>query len=121
MIAAMLVLRKSIKWARRVNPLLLTFAFMLDRPLYPVYPEYWQIISSCVTFSCTYLIPWTVSETLAGQILSWILTYTPILIQNHFHFDDEILPTRYVPFWLISLAIYINFALDLPVSIRSKI
>lgn len=65
-LVAIVLHKKSVKWARMLNPVLITLAFMLDRPIRHVYPEDFQIWSSCITMSCTYLVPWFACETLAG-------------------------------------------------------
>lgn len=121
MLSGILILKKSVKWARVINPILLTAAFMLERPLIPVYGTPFQVWSSCINMSCTYLVPWFICETLGGQTLSWILTFTPILVQNHYHFDMVANYATLVPVWLICMTVYILISLDMPMALKKKI
>ena len=36
---ASVLLKVSVKWARRVNPILLTIAFVFEMPIRPIYTE----------------------------------------------------------------------------------
>ena len=63
---AIVLLKKNLHLARRFNPMLVTFAFMLDRPLYPVYLQNYQVLSLCGNTAMTFMVPWLVCETLLG-------------------------------------------------------
>ena len=74
------IIKKSVKWARVINPILLTVAFALERPILPVYSDYFEVFSSCINMCTCYLIPWFVCETMAAQIISFIICYTALLV-----------------------------------------
>lgn len=71
--------------------------------------------------SCTYLIPWLVCETFAGQTLSWVLTLTPIFVQNHVHFQTQFEASIDLLVFLGCFGFFICFSQDLPLAVRTMI
>ena len=59
-----ILLLKNLKWARRLNPALLTLSFVLEPPIYPIYGLDYLIVSMSVHMACTYMVPWLICETL---------------------------------------------------------
>ena len=116
-----LFLSKSLKWARVINPVILTVAFMLERPVLPVYSDYYEVFNSCINVSCCYLIPWFVCETMAGQVLSFLLTFCACVVEVHYHFDFEFRVRTIVPYSLICIVVYICFSYDLPIALKTSI
>lgn len=80
------ILKKSVKWGTIINPVLLTLAIAFERPVLPIYRQDFQVWNSCTNISCTYLIPWFICETLAGQLVSFTIAFSACIIQNHIHF-----------------------------------
>ena len=66
MLIVICLLRRNLKWARRVNPILLTLAFMFDLPVFQVNMTYYFVLIAAVNMACACLMPWMVCETLAG-------------------------------------------------------
>ena len=112
------IIKKSVKWARVINPILLTAAFALERPILPVFTDYYEILSACINMSTCYLIPWFVCETMAARYLSFIISYSALLIQVHYHFKFEVLPGLLISFSIISFIVFIVFSNDLPTALK---
>ena len=87
---------------------------MLERPIIPVYTDYYEILNCCINVPCCYLIPWFVCETIAGQILSFLITFSAFVIQIHIHFNFAFHPEIIVPYFLICITIFVYFSYDLP-------
>lgn len=56
----------NLKWFRRINPILLTFAFVFYLPVYQVDTTYYFVLNASANMAMSFLIPWTACETLAG-------------------------------------------------------
>ena len=63
---AIILLQKNLKWARRINPFILTIAFASDRPFFHVNANEYFVFTSCVNMATTYLFPMMIAETLAA-------------------------------------------------------
>ena len=116
-----IIVSKSVKWARVINPILLTGAFMMERPIMPVYTDYYEVLNSCINVPCCYLIPWFVCETMAGQILSFIITFSACMFQLHIHFDFQFFAVIMIPYFIICVIVFIYFSYDLPNALKTSI
>ena len=70
LIVAISLLQRNLKWARRINPIILTLAFVFDLPVIHVYTTYYFVLNVSVNMAMSFLIPWIVCETFAAQIIN---------------------------------------------------
>ena len=86
LVVAVLLLKKNLSLARKMNPVLITVAFMIERPLFPVYRQSYYVLSLCGNAAMTFMVPWLVCETLLGQLASWTCIFATILTQATLYF-----------------------------------
>ena len=115
------LLRRNLKWARRINPIILTLAFVFDLPLYHVNQTYYFVLNVSANTGMFFLIPWMACETFAGQIISCQLCYASIMIAIHNHFDVSWVPLKFVPYWVICSIVATFLMLDIQNSLKRQI
>ena len=66
--------------------MLLTLGFMIEQPLVPIYDDYYMIVSLCSAQTKILLASWMISESIAGQVISYLGMTGVMLATFHIHF-----------------------------------
>ena len=115
------MLHKNVKYARLLNPVLVTIGFALDNPIWIVYTDYYKILTIMATSAELFLVPWSVCETLLGQLVSFLICYIIMLASFHQHYDVAFELKKVAPHFLIFFAVNVYIFNDIPVAYKDVI
>ena len=119
------MLKKNVRWARHINPVILTLSFVLEQPLIPIYTTYYLCFSIGANFAYSFMVPWLICETFFGMLLSWVLIFTSMTLAVHRNLDASCDIPITLGFWGVSFIMQFyctkDFAFSYKVSVSQKL
>ena len=124
-VVAIVLLNKKLSWARRINPVLLTLAYMLETTILPVYTSDYLVLSSGAQFAFSFMVPMLVCETFAGMLLSWILIFGSLTIGLIRGIESEVNSMVLIGYWIVcfmmNFLIVKNMQNDMKLAVAQRI
>ena len=122
-IVGIILLNKNQDLARKVNPIIITFAFVIELPIVPIYTQ-WYLFWACGSqFGMSFAIPWLICDSFAGQLTSWLLIFGSMDLALHRSTTINSSYTPQIEIGFIAVSFMINFLVtrDLMIAYKSSV
>ena len=114
-ISAIVILNKSVTWARLINPIILTVSLVLETPILPVYPVAYLVFQSGAHFSFSFLMPMIICETFAAMLFSWVLIFSSLTLGVARNIDAPLELGVVIVCWIICFLVNFLIVKDMQV------